>query len=170
MKLATCVCASHETPCQGDAPGLRGCRYDSIVFILFSIGRQALSYLDLPEPRKPKPGVPHTRHWTYHPLLLAWRFVGVYGEFYAYVLGAHLLLFCSLIGVIAVWFVLATVLDPSAYLPFGVAAVTCTTVVTTMCAALPLSLSARVPAIARIAAGLSTARLSVNMRCLACTS
>jgi len=44
-------------------------------------------------------------------------------QFYALVVGVHLMTTCAYFGIISCWFVLAAVLDPSRFLPYGMAVV-----------------------------------------------
>ena len=58
---------------------------------------------------------------------------------FAWAFAAHWLLTFALVGIIACWFLLATALNPSAFLPFGMAAVTLATVATSTFAQLMLA-------------------------------
>ena len=65
--------------------------------------------------------------------------VDLYVAGFAWAFAAHWLLTFALVGIIACWFLLATALNPSAFLPFGMAAVTLATVATSTFAQLMLA-------------------------------
>ena len=51
---------------------------------------------------------------------------------YALILFAHLLCMAAYLGVLACWFILAAVLDPSKFLPYGIAVLVVVVVAVTM--------------------------------------
>jgi hypothetical protein len=99
-------------------------------FIALTMLHQALVYLDLPTPPEVKEGRPIP--WYHTPLWLFQRGMSVFKVGFSVILAAFLLLSFAFLGVLGVWFLLATAMDPSAFLPYGVGAVTCITVVMTL--------------------------------------
>ena len=99
-------------------------------FILCTLARQAFNYMDV---RRPPPAAEDTRMSLKDRVLLALATLEEnFKIFYSVLIVLQIFLVGTFIGVVACWFLLATALDPTAFLPYGVAAVTVTTVATTM--------------------------------------
>ena len=118
---------------------------ESFAFLGLTVLRQLLNYLDLPAPPPIKREVselPPTQRAGHLALSWAYTFTHVYARAYAWVFTMQLLCTCAFLGIFGSWFLLATALDPTAFLPFGVAAVTLVTVATSMSAQLLASAAA----------------------------
>ena len=102
----------------------------TVFFTLCTLLRQALSYMDI---RRPQP-TPTGRKMPLPAQLLSVlaTLEELYKHFYSVLVVFQIFLFTSFVGVVACWFLLATALDPTAFLPYGVAAVTVVTVAITM--------------------------------------
>ena len=105
---------------------------EAMFFLLCTFVRQALNYMDV---RRPSPAAEETT------LSLQDRALSVlatveenFNIFYSILVVLEIFFIWTFVGVVACWFLLATALDPTAFLPYGVAAVTVTTVATTMAA------------------------------------
>ena len=128
---------------------------ESFVFIVLAMIRQVLNYLDLELPAPPTARSEESESGSSFEISgfrfrvsfeSVYRWVHwasmVYTDAFAVIFAAHLCLSFSLIGVLACWFLLATALDPSVFLPYGVGAITLATVTTQLATQLLASATA----------------------------